>query len=207
MARAETIETLGESRGGGNGPLSCHNTCRMELPQHPPTWTSPLTARSGAPPLQNSSHNMEPLQALYLSNVLPRPQQEGRGEAQTHQQSPASSPSPTPPQCPVRAESSGRTLSAADSSEEQPDSNREEQGPLPDLLPQHEPHQRGPGGEAVQQLDVRRVGRQLRRIGDELDATVFHRADVPPQWHHWRDATWELLNFLAQMMSTFYRLR
>ncbi|KAM4743070.1 bcl-2-binding component 3 [Anableps anableps] len=222
MARAETIETVGENEGGRNGPLSCLNTCRMELPQPLHTRPSLLTTRTSdsAFHLQNSPHHMEPLQAIYMSNQLPYSHPEGQDEAQSHQQSPALPPSLTPSCCPVRDESSRRTVSPSDSSEEQPGSNREEhqdasiwQGPLPDLLPQNEhsswaspPHQRGLGGEATQQMDVRRVARQLRMIGDEFNAIVLHRVHVAAQWQDWRDVCRGFLNFIAQTLSTLYRL-
>lgn len=57
------------------------------------------------------------------------------------------------------------------------------QGPLPDLLPQNEqpsrasPHRRAArGGEAVQEMEVRRVANQLRAIGDEFNIVVLRRA-------------------------------
>uniref|UniRef100_A0A3B4YAB0 Uncharacterized LOC111665669 n=1 Tax=Seriola lalandi dorsalis TaxID=1841481 RepID=A0A3B4YAB0_SERLL len=43
MARAETIESVRETGGGGNGPLPPQNTCRMELPRPFHTWPGLLT--------------------------------------------------------------------------------------------------------------------------------------------------------------------
>lgn len=53
------------------------------------------------------------------------------------------------------------------------------QGPLPDLLPQNEhsswasQHHRASMGEP--ELEVRRLGSQLRTIGDEFNTTVLQR--------------------------------
>ncbi|XP_015254867.1 PREDICTED: uncharacterized protein LOC107100754 [Cyprinodon variegatus] len=218
MARAETIETVGE-----NGPL-CHNTCCMELPPPLHTYSGSFITRAPrggsrvtAPNLQSSPHHVE--QTLSVSNPPSHPHQAGQDEAQTHQQSPALSPSSEPSCCLVRDESSRRTVSSDNLSGQQTDSNREERqnsspsGPLPDLLPQNEissraspPHQRRPGGAAVQQLDVLRVASQLRVIGDEFNARIVHRAHVAPQWQDWRDIYRGLFNFMAQMFSALYRL-
>ncbi|XP_008424868.1 bcl-2-binding component 3 [Poecilia reticulata] len=204
MARAETIETVGENGGGRNGPLSLHNTCRMELPQ-------PLHNRPGPrtePSVHNTPPHREPLLGLYLPNQLPYSHPEG------HQQPPALSPAPS-----CRLETSRRTASR-DSSQEEPDSNKEEQqdasrqqGPLPDLLPQNEhsswdspPQQLGVGGEAAQQLDVIRVAGQLRMIGDQFNAMILHRAHIAPQWQDWREVCLGFLDFVAQSLSTLYRL-
>ncbi|MEQ2177472.1 hypothetical protein GOODEAATRI_003953 [Goodea atripinnis] len=182
MARAETV---GENGGGGNGPLPCHNTCRLELPQNFHTWPGQLTTRTprsgtsvSAPHLHNSPRHTEPLRALCLSNLLHNPHPEGQD---------------------------------SNSAEHQDTSSQ--QGPLPDLLPQNEhssrsspPHRLSLEGEVEQQLDVRRVASQLRMIGDEFSATILHRAHVAPQWQDWRDVCRGLLNFIAQTLSTLYRL-
>lgn len=73
-------------------------------------------------------------------------------------------------------------FSAADLDLDESQEASRRQGPLPDLLPQTEhpswasPHHRAPRGEAVQELEVRRVASQLRAIGDQLNATIFRRA-------------------------------
>ncbi|KAG8001772.1 hypothetical protein GBF38_011963 [Nibea albiflora] len=120
MARAETIENVGETGGGGNGPLSRHNTCRMELPRPFPNWPGLLTtttittgsgAGTGAMHLHHNHHHLHPFQAIYMSYPLPYPQSESHDEAQTHQQLPALSPSSTPPPSPLcnqREERDGR---------------------------------------------------------------------------------------------------
>ena len=108
MARAETIESAGETGGGGNGPLPRHNTCRMELPRSFHSWpgllTTTITTGSGTGTgpmnLQHNHHHLHPLQAIYLSYPLPYPHPEGQDEPQSHQQLPALSPSPTPPSSP-----------------------------------------------------------------------------------------------------------
>ncbi|XP_014914765.1 bcl-2-binding component 3 [Poecilia latipinna] len=204
MARAETIETVGENGGGRNGPLSLHNTCCMELPQPLHTRPGPRTE----PSVHNTSPHREPLPGLYLPNQLPYSHPEG------HQQPPALSQTSS-----CRLET-GRRTASRDSSQEEPDSNKEEhqdasrrQGPLPDLLPQNEhsswdspPQQLGVGGEAAQQLDVIRVAGQLRMIGDQFNAMILHRAHIAPQWQDWREVCLGFLDFIAQSLSTLYRL-
>ncbi|XP_018521100.1 bcl-2-binding component 3 isoform X2 [Lates calcarifer] len=225
MARAETIESVGETGGGGNGPLPGHNTCRMELPRPFHSWpglltTTTITTGSGAGTgaihlHHNHHHHLHPLQSLYLSYPLP-------DETQTHQQLPALPPSPAPPPSPLcnqREVRGGGAETPSAFSGEESDSDREEhqetsrrRGPLPDLLPQNEhpswasPHHRAPRREAVQELQVRRVASQLRAIGDEFNATVLHRVHIAPHWQNWRDACRGLLNFITQTLSTLYRL-
>nr|XP_046245910.1 uncharacterized protein LOC124059704 [Scatophagus argus]XP_046245911.1 uncharacterized protein LOC124059704 [Scatophagus argus] len=226
MARAETIESVGETGGGGrNGPLPRHNSCRMELPRPFQTWpgllsTTTITTSSGTvtgPAHLHHNHlHLHPLQAVYLSYPLPYPHPEGQDEPQTHPQLPVLSPSPTPPPSPPcnRRDARGGSFSG-----EQSDSEAEErheaysrQGPLPDLLPRNEhpswgsPRHRAPGEEAVQELEVRRLAQQLRSIGDEFNSAVLHRAHAAPHWRDWRDACRGLLNFIAQSLSTLYRL-
>lgn len=231
MARAETIESIGETGGsGGNGPLPRHNTCSMELPRPFYNWPGLLTTTtittssgtsSGAVHLHHH-HHLHPLQALYVSYPLSYPHPEGQEEPQTHQQLPTLSSSPTPPCSPLcnrRGERVGGAVAQSAFSGEQSESYRVEhqeassrQGPLPDLLPQNEhssrasPRHRAPRGEAVQELEVQRVANQLRAIGDEFNATVLHRAHAAPHWQDWRDAGRGLLNFISQTLSTLYRL-
>lgn len=99
MARAATIESVGETAGAGNGPLSHHNICRMEL-NGPSFHNWPgllITTGSGPAHFHYNHHHLHPLQAVYLSCPLPCSHPEGQDELQTHQQGPAVSPSPTPP--------------------------------------------------------------------------------------------------------------
>ncbi|TNN76750.1 hypothetical protein EYF80_012999 [Liparis tanakae] len=226
MARAETIESVGETGGrGGNEPLPHHHTCRMELPRpfySCPGLLTPTAFSSGTATVHSRQQHhlhLQPLQALYS---LPYPQQEDQDETRNHQRSPAFSPSP--PRSPLcnRREGRGSGMAApiAFTGEQPADSHRDErrdvysrQGPLPDLLPQNElssrasPRQRAPpAGEAVQEVEVRVVASQLRAIGDEFNARVFHRAHVAPHWQEWRDACRGLLNFITQTLSTLYRL-
>ncbi|XP_036974591.1 uncharacterized protein LOC119030811 [Acanthopagrus latus] len=224
MARAETIESAGETGGGGNGPLPRHNTCRMELPRSFHSWpgllTTTITTGSGTGTgpmnLQHNHHHLHPLQAIYLSYPLPYPHPEGQDEPQSHQQLPALSPSPTPPSSPPCNQREDR---GGGYSGEHTDSDREDlqdacsrQGPLPDLLPQNEhpswasPHHRAAREAVVQELEVRRVANQLRAIGDDFNATVLHRVHGAPHWQDWRDACRGLLNFITQTLSTLYRL-
>lgn len=99
MARAKTIEAVGENEVGRNGPLPFHNTCcRMEVPRPlhnwPPTLgTAARTTGSGPGVAAVHLHaRLEPLQAL---NLLPVPHPEGPEE--TQQVLPLS----TPPSSPV----------------------------------------------------------------------------------------------------------
>ncbi|XP_068173621.1 bcl-2-binding component 3 isoform X2 [Antennarius striatus] len=227
MARAENI---GETGAGGNGPLPGHNTCRMELPHSFHTWPGLLTTTSittgsgtGTSPrhLHHNPQHLHPLQALYLSYPLPYPHPEGQDEPQTHQQLPASAPSAAPPPSPSLC--NHREEWGEDFSGEMSESDRAERqevysqsGPLPDLLPQNEhpfwvsPHHGAPRQEEEeeeeQELEVRRVANQLRSIGDEFNDTILLRA-AAPHWQGWRDACRGLLNFIAQTLSTLYRLR
>ncbi|XP_029302881.1 bcl-2-binding component 3 [Cottoperca gobio] len=230
MARAETIESAGETGEGGIGPLPRYNTCRMELPRPFYNWPGLLTTTTittgsvtgtGAIHLHHNHHHLHPLEALYLSYPLPYPEPAGQDEPQTHQQLPALSPSPTSPlpTCNEREEMVGGSVASSVFSGEHSDSYRQErqeassrQGPLPDLLPHNEhpswasPHHRSPRGEAVQELEIWRMAHRIRAIGDELEATVLHRARAAPHWQDWRDTCRGLFNFITQTLSTLYRL-
>ncbi|CAJ1064833.1 uncharacterized protein LOC121526349 [Xyrichtys novacula] len=231
MARAETIEKVGESGGGGNLPLSRHNTCRMELPRPFHTWPGLLSSTSSTSTSTISTSGtrvmhpnyQHPLQApLSLSYPLPYGPPQGQEEPQTHQQFPALPPSPTPPPpsppCNQKEEAGGGGAPGAFSGERS-DPDREEHadrsrrmGPLPDLLPQNQNQNQNQNpslanrGEAGQDLEIRRVAQQLRTIGDEYNATVLRRAHAAPHWQDWRDACRELLNLVSQTLSTLYRL-
>lgn len=207
MARAETIENVGEPGGGGT-------SCRMELPRPFQTWPGLLTTTTGGSGAVQP-HHLHPLQAIYLPYPLPYPHQEGQEEPQTQQQFPALSPSPAPPSSSSppcnRKEESGCAPSAF--SGEQSDLDGEESGdasrrlgPLPDLLPQNEHRLMDHREEVVQELELRRVAHQLRAIGDEYNATVLRRAHAAPHWQDWRDTFRGLLNFITQSLSTLYRL-
>uniref|UniRef100_A0A3Q4HDG6 BCL2 binding component 3 n=1 Tax=Neolamprologus brichardi TaxID=32507 RepID=A0A3Q4HDG6_NEOBR len=79
------------------------------------------------------------------------------------------------------------------------------------MLPRNErpswasPRRRAPGGEAVQEQEIRRVANQLRTIGDELNVTLLRRHGGP-HWHDFRDVCRGLLSFITQTLSTLYRL-
>ncbi|XP_019959534.2 bcl-2-binding component 3 [Paralichthys olivaceus] len=217
MARAETIESVGETGGGGNSPLPRHNICRMELSRSLHTLpglltTNTITARSGPGigAIHLNHHHLHSLQPLNLPYPLP-------DQPQMHQQLPALSPSSAPPLLPLcnqRDEREGAAVKPSALSGEESDSDIEEhqQGPLPDLLPRNEhpswssPYHRDPRTEAEQELEVRRVASQLRAIGDQYNATVLRRAHIAPHWQDWRDACRGLLNFITQTLSTLYRL-
>ncbi|XP_013887815.1 bcl-2-binding component 3 isoform X2 [Austrofundulus limnaeus] len=83
MARAETIETVGEHEVVGNGPVPCHNTCRMEVPRPLHDWpgaliTTPRSTRSGSAIVRHRYHHLEPFQVLNLSYPPAFPGLEGR---------------------------------------------------------------------------------------------------------------------------------
>uniref|UniRef100_A0A3P8V5T7 Uncharacterized LOC103377911 n=1 Tax=Cynoglossus semilaevis TaxID=244447 RepID=A0A3P8V5T7_CYNSE len=171
MARAETIESAGETGGSGGGgrgndPLP-HHTCRMEVrcPTH--SWPGLLTTSSiasGPSSILPYNHNhLHPLQPLHV-------------DVEEHQEI---------------------------------SSQRE---PLPDLLPQNErvsrgsPPDRAPRNQVAQDLEVRRVARQLRVIGDQFNATVLRRQVRTPFWQDLRDACRGVINFITQTLSTLYRM-
>ncbi|CAK6957826.1 bcl-2-binding component 3 [Scomber scombrus] len=201
MARAETIENVGETGGGGNSPLPRPGTCHMELPGPFNTWSQ-----------------VHPLQAFYLSSYqlhAPPPHPEGQDEPLTHQH--VSAPSSAPPPPPSSPPCNRGTFQPSAFLGERSDLDRVElmeasrrQGPLPDLLPQNEhsswasQHHRASMGEP--ELEVRRLASQLRTIGDEFNTTVLRRVHADPHRQDWRDIWRGLLNFINQTLSTLYRL-
>ncbi|XP_060928981.1 uncharacterized protein LOC133003309 [Limanda limanda] len=220
MARAETIESVGETGAGGNNSLPHHNICRMELPRALHTWpglltTSTITTGSGTGAILIHHHHLHPLQPLHLPYPVP-------DQHQMHQQLPASSPSSAPPPlqlCSRREERDGGAGKPWALSGEESDADiveqREassQQGPLPDLLPRNElpswsaSYHRDPRREAEPELEVRRVANQLRATGDQYNATVLRRAHAAPHWQDWRDACRGLFNFITQSLSALYRL-
>lgn len=96
MARAVTMESIGEAAGAGSGPLPCNNTCRgwLGVP------IAPINAAScpGPAQLRHSHHRTNPLQPVYL------PFQQGPALA------PALTPLPSPP-CRQRAEVEAGSIS------------------------------------------------------------------------------------------------
>lgn len=65
MARAVTMESIGEAAGAGSGPLSCHNTCRGWLGV-PAVSINAASSCTGPAHLRHSHHRPHPLQAVYL---------------------------------------------------------------------------------------------------------------------------------------------
>ncbi|XP_064856327.1 uncharacterized protein LOC135559670 [Oncorhynchus nerka] len=87
--------------------------------------------------------------------------------------------------------------------------------PLPDLLPQRDrspqasPQHRAPG-VADPRLDdevVELVANQLKRIGDDLNATIVQRMGGIPQRQGWRGLCLGVLRFLSDTLSSLHRLR
>lgn len=89
--------------------------------------------------------------------------------------------------CVLTVRTFGRTneklifIFAADVDVEEHQEISSQREPLPDLLPQNErvsrgsPPDRAPRNQVAQDLEVRRVARQLRVIGDQFNATVLRR--------------------------------
>ncbi|XP_019905029.2 bcl-2-binding component 3 isoform X2 [Esox lucius] len=116
---------------------------------------------------------------------------------------------PLPPSAPLQ-DTPGR---------ESTDPERERHGTtdreaLPDLLPQRERSpQASPQHRAPRRADLwwddevaERVAHQLRRIGDDLNATFVQRVDDVPQRQDWRGLCLGVLHFLSDTLSTLYRL-
>lgn len=195
MARAETIESVAEAGGGGNGPLSHSNTCRMELPRPLHAWpgllaTTTIATNPGAGHVQHG--RLHPLQALCMSYPLPQPHPQGRDESRTLQDFPVLPPTSTPPPTPRRDVSGDQT--GRDGRERRQASG---QHPAPAV---------DEAAAVAAELDVRRLAHQLRTIGDEFNATAHRRMHAAPQWREWRDVCRGLLNFITQTLSTLYRL-
>ncbi|XP_062329441.1 bcl-2-binding component 3 isoform X2 [Osmerus eperlanus] len=183
MARAET-----ESGPGPIGQPSRHQRCRMELL---PPYAWPGT----------TSHRLQP------GPPSPGPDPQGP---------PSPGPAPQgPPPCagqPPRSHPQALSRDRTDSTRENQQTPRQ-RGALPDLLPQREllprasPRPRAPGGGQDLQVEqeMRRVGRQLRAIGDHLNATILQRAEGAPQWQGWRGVCRGLLAFLSETLSALQR--
>lgn len=95
MARAVTMESIGEAAGAGSGPLPCNNTCRgwLGVPTAPISTPSPCT---GPAHLRHSHHRTHPLQAVYLP----------------YHQGPVVAPAPLPsPPCSQRDEAEAGSIS------------------------------------------------------------------------------------------------
>ncbi|XP_063350303.1 uncharacterized protein LOC134641716 [Pelmatolapia mariae] len=226
MARAQTIQSAGETPAGGNSSLPCHNTCRVELPCPLHTWPGMLNSTTTTPSSSGTStgaihihhyhhhhHHLQPMQALYVSYPLSYSHPDDNDDPRVHQQLPAASP-------PNRRDLRCRGAPApGDISGERSDSSRRELQqpssrlrPQSNMLPRNErpswasPRRRAPGGEAVQEQEIRRVANQLRTIGDELNVTLLRRAHGGPHWHDFRDVCRGLLSFITQTLSTLYRL-
>lgn len=105
MARAQTIQSAGETPAGGNSSLPCHNTCRVELPCPLHTWPGMLNSTTNTPSSSGTStgaihihhyhhhhHHLQPIQALYVSYPLSYSHPDDNDDPRVHQQLPAASP-------------------------------------------------------------------------------------------------------------------
>ncbi|KAL0972972.1 hypothetical protein UPYG_G00197170 [Umbra pygmaea] len=168
---------------------SAQHSCRMEV-QRPETW----------PGVSIHTHQNAHPNYPTMDN-LPR-----QDDAHPH---------------PLRAALLPHSASSQDNRRtEHTDQDREHRGttdgqPLPGLLPLREPspqasaQQRAPG-RADQLIDeevVERVAHQLRRIGDDLNATILQRAGEVPQWQDWRGLCSGLVTFLSDTLRALFRLR
>ncbi|XP_041731626.2 bcl-2-binding component 3 [Coregonus clupeaformis] len=169
------------------------HTCRMEV-QRPDTWPG------------GSNH---PLQAAHRQSCQLLPNM----DTQPRQDSP-----PPQPQREAFPPASAHPLDSPRRASTDPDIEHQDttaRDPLPDLLPQRErspqasPQHRAPG-VADPRLDdevVERLANQLKRIGDDLNATILQRMGGIPQRQDWRGLCLGVLNFLLDTLSTLYRLR
>lgn len=105
MARAETIESVGETGIGRNGLFSQHNTCCLELARPLQTWpgllstaTITISSGTGTSPmhLHHHGHSLQPLQAVCVSYPSFYHHPEDQDQPSSHQQLPTLSSAPHP---------------------------------------------------------------------------------------------------------------
>lgn len=105
MARAETIESAGETGIGRNGLFSQHSTCCLELARPLQTGpgrlsTAPITYSSGTDtsPMHrhHNGHSLQSLQAVCVSNPFMYLHPEDQDQPSSYQQLPSSSSAPFP---------------------------------------------------------------------------------------------------------------
>lgn len=105
MARAETIDGVGESEIGRNGLFSQRNTCCLELTRPLQTWPGLLTTATitissgpGTSPmhLHHNGHSVQPLQAVCVSYPSVYLHPEDQDQPSSHPQLPTLSSAPHP---------------------------------------------------------------------------------------------------------------
>lgn len=105
MARAETIESVGDAGIGTHGLFSQHNTCCMELTRPLQSWpgllsTATITISSGSASTpahrHHTDHGLQPLQAICVSYPSSYLHPEGPAQPQPHYQLPTLSSAPHP---------------------------------------------------------------------------------------------------------------
>uniref|UniRef100_A0A8C7GBZ7 BCL2 binding component 3 n=1 Tax=Oncorhynchus kisutch TaxID=8019 RepID=A0A8C7GBZ7_ONCKI len=186
MARPQT-ESGVDHHGRGR-----QHTCSMQV-QRPDAWPG-----GSNNPLQAAYH-----QSCQLpSNMDTQPSQGSPPQPQRE----ASPPPSTHPLDTLRRASTDPDRELQDTTA---------RDPLPDLLPQRDrspqasPQHRAPG-VADPRLDdevVELVANQLKRIGDDLNATILQRMGGIPQRQGWRGLCLGVLRFLSDTLSTLHRLR
>lgn len=95
MARAETIESVGETGIGRNGLFPQHNTCWPGLLS---SATITISSGTGNSPMQlhHHGHSLQPLQAVCVSYPSFYLHPENQDQPSSHQQSPTLSSAPHP---------------------------------------------------------------------------------------------------------------
>lgn len=97
MARAETVESVGETGIGTHGLFPPHNTYCMELTRPLQSWpgllsTATITISSGNATtpmhLHHNDHSLQPLQAVCVLHPSSYLHPEGQAQPQSHQQLP-----------------------------------------------------------------------------------------------------------------------
>ncbi|KAM8853430.1 bcl-2-binding component 3 [Synchiropus picturatus] len=190
MARAETIENVGEATIGINRRLQ--QRCHMDLPVGSDRACPGLLAASS------------PLSGTCRGSPAPRLRSlEGLSQSLS-QASPPNEEQPKhlhPPSGPLNLPPSDGVMDPASAfSPERTGPCR--LGPLPDLLPQTE---HPPAPAQAREQSVRRVAIQLRTIGDQFHAAVVRERGAP-YWPDVEEACRGLLNFLTQTLRALCRL-
>ncbi|XP_034024861.1 bcl-2-binding component 3 [Thalassophryne amazonica] len=218
MARANTIKSVRDNRGGvGGGPLPSHRTCHVKSPwsfcTRPGLLTHTISTDNGTSTgtyLHHCPHHLHRHPAPYLTFMLPYRHPAGLQEPPNLQHLPLLSAPPWFKQREDCGEAESVTTvgeSASDSGDNQ-DALRQQRPPLDLLLPIERPswYSRQLRGEEDQDVQVRRVGTQLRTIGDKFNSTILNEVHAAANWQDWRDVYRGLLDFITQTLNAFWRI-